>query len=64
MNLSATAMCIETKSKLTKRFKCSMNTCKLTSSVKIACPFCGAEPYMLEDICVVEGLSFDNKKRA
>ncbi len=43
-----------------------MNTCKLTSSVKIACPELApwAEPYMLADMCVVEGLSLESRKRA
>lgn len=52
--------------RLTSRLRCSMNTCKLTSSVKIAWPVAApAElPYMLVDICVVDGLSLDNKKRA
>ena len=50
---------------LTKRFRCSMNTCKLTSSVKMACPFApGALPYMLVDIWVVDGLSLERRKRA
>ena len=51
---------------LTRRFKCSMKTCKLTSSVKIACPVPapGVEPYIVADMCVVEGLSLDSKKRA
>ena len=50
----------------TKRFRCSMKTCKLTSSVKIACPAPAPDgvPYMLADMCVVEGLSFESKKRA
>lgn len=50
----------------TKRFKCSMKTCKLTSSVKIACPVpaLAAEPYMLADMCVVDGFNFDRRKRA
>ncbi len=43
-----------------------MKTCKLTSSVKIACPVpaLAAEPYMLADMCVVDGFSFDSRKRA
>ena len=43
-----------------------MKTCKLTSSVKIACPAPAPDgvPYMLADMCVVDGLSFDSKKRA
>ena len=50
----------------TKRFKCSMKTCKLTSSVKIAWPVpaLAALPYMLADMCVVDGLSFESRKRA
>ena len=50
----------------TNRFKCSINTCKLTSSVKMACPLLGPgpEPYMLVDMCVVEGFSFERRKRA
>ena len=32
------------RSQLTNRFKCSMNTCKLTSSVNIACPAPGPAP--------------------
>jgi hypothetical protein len=42
-----------------------MNTCKLTSSVKIAAPVePGAEPYILDDVCVVDGLSLESKNRA
>lgn len=52
---------------LTKRLRCSMKTCMLTSSVKIACPFPGppVAPYaLLPDMCVVDGFSLDSKKRA
>lgn len=54
---------------LTSLFKCSMNTCKLTSSVKIitsaAAPVPPAEAYTLAaETCVVDGLSFDRRKRA
>ena len=51
---------------LTSRFKCSMKTCKLTSSVKMACPApaAGVDPYIVADICVVEGLSLERRKRA
>ena len=48
----------------TSRLRCSMNTCKLTSSVKIACPEPAFEPYTPPDTCVVDGLSFDNRNRA
>ena len=43
-----------------------MKTCKLTSSVKMACPVPapGVEPYMVADMCVVDGLSLESKKRA
>ena len=43
-----------------------MNTCRLTSSVKIACPDPADDdgPYVPEDMCVVDGLSLDSKKRA
>lgn len=51
---------------LTNLFKCSMNTCKLTSSVKIACPAAAppVDPYIVADIWVVDGFSFDSKNRA
>jgi len=59
-------MVAATKLVHTNRFKCSINTCKLTSSVKIACPLLGPgpEPYMLVDMWVVEGFSFERRKRA
>ena len=43
-----------------------MKTCKLTSSVKIAWPVpaLAALPYMLADMCVVDGLSFESRNRA
>lgn len=42
-----------------------MNTCKLTSSVKIAWPAsAGPEPYILVDMCVVDGFNLLNRKRA
>ena len=43
--------------------KCSMKVCKLTSSVKIVCAFCGTPPQAAL-WCVVLGLSLLNKKRA
>lgn len=51
---------------LTKRLRCSMNTCKLTSSVKMACPAPPAwpAPYIPADMCVVDGFSFERRKRA
>jgi len=51
---------------LTNLFKCSMKTCKLTSSVKIACPAAAppVDPYIVADIWVVDGFSFDSKNRA
>jgi len=54
------------RTSLTNLFKCSMNTCKLTSSVKIACPAAAppVDPYIVADIWVVDGFSFDSKNRA
>lgn len=48
----------------TKSSKYSVNTCRLTSSVKIAWPAPAAAPYMHVDTCVVDGFSFDKRTRA
>lgn len=44
--------------------RCSMNVCRLTSSVKIVCAVCETPPYVPAEVCVVDGLSFDSRKRA
>ena len=43
-----------------------MNTCKLTSSVKMAWPAPAPDgvPYMLADMWVVDGFSFESRNRA
>lgn len=52
MTWSAEDMFFKERITQTKRFKCSINTCKLTSSVKIACPALApaVEPYIVVDI--------------
>lgn len=41
-----------------------MKVCKETSSVKIVCAVCAPTPPYAPVVCVVDGLSLDNKKRA
>jgi len=43
--------------------RCSINVCSETSSVNIVWAFCGTPPYP-PDVWVVDGLSFDRRKRA
>ncbi len=47
-------------------FKWSINTCKLTSSVKIGAEdtACWFQPYCGPLLCVVDGFTFDNKNLA
>lgn len=51
---------------LTSLFKCSMKTCKLTSSVKIAWPDAAPPPFPYIDalMCVVEGFNLLSKNLA
>ena len=44
--------------------KCSINVCKLTSSVNVVCAVCDTPPYVPELVCVVEGFNFESRKRA
>lgn len=44
--------------------KCSMNVCKLTSSVNIVCAVWLTPPYDPVLVWVVLGLSFERRKRA
>ena len=51
--------------RLTNRLRTSINTCRLTSSVNIACPCPPAlVPYIPPDMCVVDGFNFESRKRA